>query len=557
MSIFNEFPYTNIHELNLDWLIKVVKNLEQEWEGFKIDWSKDIKDQVDAWLTAHPEATTTVLDNSLTTPKYQDQSVTGAKIADGAITLEKISNSLLKVIQESMIQYDLDGTIINARKMKPSSYDRSVLSRKLISDYQYSTDYTTIQSACYIDSTARVLLGMSRTDKSLASITVLNANMDTVINRVAGLDFGHCNDMTYNPNTDRIYIAPGDTSTHGAALLVVNPSTFAITNEIYIGSNVWQVEYDRLNDIYFVGADTLRIYDNNFNLIKSIPWPSAAAILGESDPLAQGGVVIEGNYYQIYSGYEHYYLVSFDYETGEVNGIQKYKNLNWTDEVEAAFMADGKLIAVSGQRYITMISNAIDHESSDFSAFDIFGSGSEIADNTDLNDIYQPGKYYSSARAHTETMLNVPSVMNTRGFSLYVLNQSGGWLVQIAVGNSNAKMICFRSRQDNNAWGEWVDIFPYYRTITSAALTVNGTVQIPESILANYWAVTIVLHKSQYFGSVTIPTNLITGGDCTSGTRIYCAGGGYWEFTISATGLITITAAQGTAGGPWVRVIAN
>lgn len=25
MSIFSEFPYTNFHELNLDWLIKAVK----------------------------------------------------------------------------------------------------------------------------------------------------------------------------------------------------------------------------------------------------------------------------------------------------------------------------------------------------------------------------------------------------------------------------------------------------------------------------------------------------------------------------------------------------
>lgn len=31
MSIFNEFPYTNIHELNLDWIIKEVKNVLAEW----------------------------------------------------------------------------------------------------------------------------------------------------------------------------------------------------------------------------------------------------------------------------------------------------------------------------------------------------------------------------------------------------------------------------------------------------------------------------------------------------------------------------------------------
>ena len=31
MSIFNEFPYTNIHEMNLDWIISKVKELAADW----------------------------------------------------------------------------------------------------------------------------------------------------------------------------------------------------------------------------------------------------------------------------------------------------------------------------------------------------------------------------------------------------------------------------------------------------------------------------------------------------------------------------------------------
>lgn len=31
MSIFNEFPYTNLHELNLDWILAKVKELATEW----------------------------------------------------------------------------------------------------------------------------------------------------------------------------------------------------------------------------------------------------------------------------------------------------------------------------------------------------------------------------------------------------------------------------------------------------------------------------------------------------------------------------------------------
>lgn len=32
MAIFENFPYTNIHELNLDWVIKIIKDL-----GLKVD----------------------------------------------------------------------------------------------------------------------------------------------------------------------------------------------------------------------------------------------------------------------------------------------------------------------------------------------------------------------------------------------------------------------------------------------------------------------------------------------------------------------------------------
>ena len=34
MGLFDHFPYTNVHELNLDWILTVMKALEAEWEAF-------------------------------------------------------------------------------------------------------------------------------------------------------------------------------------------------------------------------------------------------------------------------------------------------------------------------------------------------------------------------------------------------------------------------------------------------------------------------------------------------------------------------------------------
>ena len=48
------------------------------------DLEEVVHDDIDEWLDAHPEATTTVQDDSLTTPKYKDGSVTKAKLASDA-----------------------------------------------------------------------------------------------------------------------------------------------------------------------------------------------------------------------------------------------------------------------------------------------------------------------------------------------------------------------------------------------------------------------------------------------------------------------------------------
>lgn len=53
MGLFEQFPYTNIHELNLDWFLKTFKDLLTEWEEQKVEF-KDLKDAWEAmrvWIT--------------------------------------------------------------------------------------------------------------------------------------------------------------------------------------------------------------------------------------------------------------------------------------------------------------------------------------------------------------------------------------------------------------------------------------------------------------------------------------------------------------------------
>lgn len=65
MSIFNQFPYTNVHEMNLDWVIKTVKNALE-----------DVEDVVSQYFADH-------LDSSLSDPNKAAQAyATGQRIGN-------------------------------------------------------------------------------------------------------------------------------------------------------------------------------------------------------------------------------------------------------------------------------------------------------------------------------------------------------------------------------------------------------------------------------------------------------------------------------------------
>lgn len=58
-----------------------------KWEDPVVPSDEQAETVIEAWLDAHPEATTTVTDNSITTAKLQDHIVTNAKLSDAATDL--------------------------------------------------------------------------------------------------------------------------------------------------------------------------------------------------------------------------------------------------------------------------------------------------------------------------------------------------------------------------------------------------------------------------------------------------------------------------------------
>lgn len=63
---FNRYPGTDFSQINLDWIISELIKIRNSLSDDKIT------EYVDAWLEAHPEATTTVQDGSLTLSKFSE-----------------------------------------------------------------------------------------------------------------------------------------------------------------------------------------------------------------------------------------------------------------------------------------------------------------------------------------------------------------------------------------------------------------------------------------------------------------------------------------------------
>ena len=86
-----KFPYTNLHELNLDWILDKVKTLVANNDEFneKADYAVETADE--AKTIAEQAAQATIADGSVTTIKLADGAVTGNKIAQATIQTGNLS----------------------------------------------------------------------------------------------------------------------------------------------------------------------------------------------------------------------------------------------------------------------------------------------------------------------------------------------------------------------------------------------------------------------------------------------------------------------------------
>ncbi len=248
MGIFRQFPYSNFHDMNLDWILLRVKEL---WKGvfeldkriddFIIETEPAIRDEVDKWLDDHPEATTTVEDGAITLPKFSDE------LKNDFLELETSPN---------LLSY-------NQRKF----YDAPTI---LGEYYESETKFARLQSTCFNKLNNHYLFVFAP-DTGQTTNVIVETDMNLTVIKRKALNLVKGNDATYNPRTDKYYIVAGSGDPR---IFVIDPYTLSIENEIVIADfadGFGQIAYNEKNDIYILTEyATNRVYksDSSFTQLN-------------------------------------------------------------------------------------------------------------------------------------------------------------------------------------------------------------------------------------------------------------------------------------------------
>lgn len=303
MGIFRQFPYTNFHDLNLDWILGRVKELwkgvgdiEEKVDNFIADTEPTIRDEVDKWLDEHPEATTTVQDHSLTEIKFTDElanktikdyvtpQMFGAKgdgVNDDTNAFKSAINSGKSILvpggiyniseylfSDDSIVFKDDGSYNNKKFIISKKItDIGVTCARQNTKYFANTGLIGLQSVVFNNVRNTLVLGSASSTANKPAIVEVDPDTFNVIRTLPSDLFNHCNDMTFNENTSSYYIAPMD----GNKIIVVDADMFVIKQTLEIDNltDVYQISYDPDNDIYYLSdQNDVYIYDSNFIRIK-------------------------------------------------------------------------------------------------------------------------------------------------------------------------------------------------------------------------------------------------------------------------------------------------
>lgn len=427
------------------------------------------------------------LNNEIQARKNADTALQGA-IATEVTAREQADNALQNLIDGLTFDaeyktFDVAGRTIKTKLEKTGSYQLGshfVLDRDELNG-SYSGFY--VQSCEYIGQN-QFMIGMS-TESYSTSLIVITDNNFNILNRYQ-IDLGHCNDIAYDMKNGKIFVATYETGTYANSIVVLNRNTMAIEHVIPFASGVARVAYDALNDVLYLtrsGGVSYYISEimnpDTYEIIASYNIPPLTDFV--PDIVTQGGVVLDGNYYQIGCKWRwldsnngtYMFNIRPDGTYGKTYAFPQMTG----DEVEGVTYDDKNMYMIA-HNYVTenvhVYVYPLYNSSVPINATLFSGYGINLNDGDDLNNLID-GKYNKPQGA--TNVLNWPP--NQNGGTIYQIGCGYNHTLQIACLNNG--MILTRNRMANGKNGQWTYWFP----ITGEIMTGVQSFDLAGGYLSN------------------------------------------------------------------------
>lgn len=130
--------------------------------------------------------------------------------------------------------------------------------------------YPVIESFCFTDDS--IIIGTIQSGNTGTKIYKFNKTTFALIAISTTHNYGHCNDMCYNPDTGYVYICYSDNSDK---IGVMNPADLSFVEDIQCtaGTGYYGIDYDSANNQYVLrgvlGGPNITVADTNFNVLET------------------------------------------------------------------------------------------------------------------------------------------------------------------------------------------------------------------------------------------------------------------------------------------------
>ena len=274
MGIFRQFPYTNFHDINLDWILarlreyidltnKLDANIKEFETNVEID-IKEFKEYINADLEEFKEYVTTYLEN-LAVPE-EVQRILNEWLDEGIF--DELLTQLVDQYMEEVVE-------ANKKLLTSNDIDIENLFTYVNGDARGiggDPQYPIFQAICVADNGNFIVVSNDeRTNAQNPTNRCLLREINSTghVQREAYVDAGHANGITYA--NEKIYIAwmtefNGSEWVSTDKMTVVNYNTFGVIEILSLSINFRAVAYNFDKDQFIItGENNFYVYNNDFS----------------------------------------------------------------------------------------------------------------------------------------------------------------------------------------------------------------------------------------------------------------------------------------------------